>query len=54
MIQRKKLFFLGSESSGLSNKLQQKLDCKVAIKMKNNFDSLNVSVAAAILIYELI
>lgn len=50
----KRALFLGSESAGLSKKVQQKLDRKVAIKMKNDFDSLNVSVAAAILIYELI
>jgi len=45
--------FLGNESQGLSNKLKKKLDLKVSIDMKNNFDSLNVSVAAGILIYEL-
>jgi 23S rRNA (guanosine2251-2'-O)-methyltransferase len=45
--------FLGNESQGLSNKLLKKLDLKVAIKMKNNFDSLNVSVAAGILIHAL-
>jgi len=45
--------FLGSEGEGLSNKLKKKLDLKVAIGMKNDFDSLNVSVAAGILIYEL-
>jgi 23S rRNA (guanosine2251-2'-O)-methyltransferase len=49
----KKALFLGSESEGLLNKLEQKLDQKVAIKMHNDFNSLNVSVAAAILIYEL-
>jgi len=45
--------FLGNESEGLSNKLKKKLDLKVSISMKNNFDSLNVSVAAGILIYAL-
>jgi len=45
--------FLGSEGEGLSNKLKKKLDLKVAIGMANDFDSLNVSVAAGILIYEL-
>jgi 23S rRNA (guanosine2251-2'-O)-methyltransferase len=45
--------FLGSESRGLSNKLKKKLDIKVSIGMKNDLDSLNVSVAAGILIYEL-
>ena len=33
--------------------LKKKLNLKVSIGMKNNFDSLNVSVAAGILIYEL-
>ncbi len=45
--------FLGNESTGLSNKLKKKLDLKVSIDMKNNFDSLNVSVAAGILIHQL-
>lgn len=45
--------FLGSEGSGLSNKIVKKLDRKVSIKMANEFDSLNVSVAAGILIHEL-
>lgn len=45
--------FLGSEGPGLSNKLKKKLDLKVSIGMENDFDSLNVSVAAGILIYEL-
>jgi 23S rRNA (guanosine2251-2'-O)-methyltransferase len=45
--------FLGSEGRGLSGKIVKKLDHKVSIKMSNNFDSLNVSVAAGIMIYEL-
>jgi 23S rRNA (guanosine2251-2'-O)-methyltransferase len=49
----KKVLFLGSESCGLNKKLKQKLDYSVAIKMKNKFDSLNVSVAAGILINSL-
>ena len=56
-IQREKnqkiALFLGNEGDGLSNKLKKKLDLKVAINMENDFDSLNVSVAAGILIYEL-
>jgi 23S rRNA (guanosine2251-2'-O)-methyltransferase len=56
-IQREKdqkiALFLGSEGRGLSNKLKKKLDLKVSIGMENDFDSLNVSVAAGILIYEL-
>jgi 23S rRNA (guanosine2251-2'-O)-methyltransferase len=50
---QKTALFLGNESDGLSNKLKKKLDLKVSIGMANNFDSLNVSAAAAILIYEL-
>ena len=56
-IQREKnqkvALFLGNEGDGLSNKLKKKLDLKVSINMENDFDSLNVSVAAGILIYEL-
>ena len=50
---QKTALFLGNESDGLSNKLKKKLDLKVSIGMANNFDSLNVSAAAAILVYEL-
>ena len=46
--------FLGSEGEGLSGKVKKKLDLKVSINMSNNFDSLNVSVAAGILIHSLI
>jgi 23S rRNA (guanosine2251-2'-O)-methyltransferase len=52
-LNQKTALFLGSESKGLSNKLKKKLDLKVSISMKNDFDSLNVSVAAGILIYAL-
>ena len=45
--------FLGSEGKGLANKTIKKLDHKVSISMSNNFDSLNVSVAAGILIHSL-
>ena len=50
---KKIALFLGSEGRGLSNKVIRKLDHKLSIKMANNFDSLNVSVAAGILIHEL-
>ena len=50
---QKVALFLGNESVGLSNKLKKKLDLKVSIGMSNDFDSLNVSVAAGILLYEL-
>ncbi len=48
-IDRKKVLLLGSEGEGLSSRVISKLDCAVSIKMKHKFDSLNVSVAGAIL-----
>lgn len=45
--------FVGNEGVGLSNKIIKKLDLKVSIGMQNDFDSLNVSVAAGILMYTL-
>lgn len=50
---QKMALFLGNEGDGLSNKLIKKLDLKVSIKMENNFDSLNVSVATGILVHAL-
>lgn len=44
---------LGSEGTGISGKMIKKLDQKVSIEMFNDFDSLNVSVAGGILIYNL-
>lgn len=44
---------LGNEGEGISSKVQKKLDLKVSISMQNRFNSLNVSVAAGILIYNL-
>ncbi len=44
---------MGSEGRGLHPKLMQKLDTKVSIGMANQFDSLNVSVAAGVLMYSL-
>jgi len=52
--QDKYALFLGSEGRGLSNKIIKKLDHTVSIKMYNDFDSLNVSVAAGILIHSLV
>ena len=48
-IDRKKVLVLGSEGEGLSSRVVSKLDCAVSIKMSHDFDSLNVSVAGAIL-----
>lgn len=50
---KKIALFLGNEGSGLSPKVIKKLNQKVSIKMYNKFDSLNVSVAAGILIHHL-
>ncbi len=45
----RKALVMGSEGEGLPAKLANKCDRKVAIRMQRAFDSLNVSVAAAIL-----
>jgi len=44
---------LGSEDRGISKKARQKLDRTLAITMKREFDSLNVSAAAAIMIHRM-
>jgi len=46
----KTALILGSEGKGISGKILKKLDKTVAIKMHRKFDSLNVSVAAGIII----
>ncbi len=46
--------FLGSEGEGLSKKVINKLDISVSISMAHDFDSLNVSVAAGILIHSFV
>lgn len=48
-IDKKKVLVLGSEGEGLTSRVVSKLDCAVSISMSNKFDSLNVSVAGAIL-----
>lgn len=45
--------FLGSEGEGIHPKILKKMHLKVSIGMEHKFDSLNVSVAAGILIYNL-
>ncbi len=45
----KTALFLGSEGEGIPQKILSKLDKTVSIKMAREFDSLNVSAAAAIL-----
>ena len=48
-IVKKRALVLGSEGSGLTSRVISKLDEVVSIKMLHEFDSLNVSVAGAIL-----
>jgi len=43
---------LGSEALGLGDEWNNCLDVKIKIPMKKNVDSLNISVSAAIIIYE--
>ena len=49
----KRVLVMGSEGKGLSKKAIDKLDQRVSIEMKHDFDSLNVSAAAAILIHRM-
>ncbi|MBN2782492.1 MAG: 23S rRNA (guanosine(2251)-2'-O)-methyltransferase RlmB [Campylobacterales bacterium] len=49
-VAKKRVLVMGSEGEGLSQRVVSKLDKVVSIKMCNGFDSLNVSVAGAILI----
>ena len=45
----KKVLLMGSEGTGLPNRIIKACDTKIKIAMDNEFDSLNVSAAAAIL-----
>lgn len=49
----KRVLVLGSEGEGLSKKAKSKIKKRVSIGMKHDFDSLNVSAAAAILIHRM-
>jgi len=44
---------LGNESNGLSDKLSELCDVKVRIPMRGNVESLNIAIAAALLMYEM-
>ena len=44
---------VGSEGSGVSRLLKEKSDVTVSLPMENGFDSLNASVAAGIVLYEI-
>ncbi len=50
---RRRTLVLGSEEKGISKKAKSKLNETIAIRMKREFDSLNVSAAAAILIHRM-
>lgn len=47
--EKKRVLIMGSEGFGLSAKIIKKCDELVGVKMKNDFDSLNVSAAFAIM-----
>ena len=49
----KKVLVLGSEGEGLSKRAKSKVDKIISIEMKHEFDSLNVSAAAAILVHRM-
>ena len=50
----KKVLVLGSEGEGLSKRAKSKIDKTISIEMKHEFDSLNVSAAAAIIIHRIV
>ncbi len=49
----KQVLVMGSEDKGISKRILQKMDEVISIEMKNDFNSLNVSVATAILLYRM-
>ncbi|MCD1147606.1 23S rRNA (guanosine(2251)-2'-O)-methyltransferase RlmB [Peptoniphilus sp. KCTC 25270] len=44
---------IGAEGKGLSKKIGEKVDIKITIPMEREFDSLNASVAASVVLYEI-
>jgi 23S rRNA (guanosine2251-2'-O)-methyltransferase len=52
-VDKKRVLLMGSEGFGLPKKIVDKSDEVVKINMKRDFDSLNVSAAAAILCYRM-
>jgi len=51
--EERRVLVLGSEGEGISKRAKAKIDAMVSIEMSRAFDSLNVSAAAAILIYRM-
>ena len=45
---------IGNEGSGVSRLVKEKCDFTASIPMKGNIDSLNASVAAGVLAYEIV
>ncbi len=52
-IERKRVLVLGSEGEGIPKRAMERMDRVLTIEMARPFDSLNVSAAAAILIYRM-
>ncbi len=53
IFEEKRVLVMGSEGKGLSRKVLSKVNQSVSIEMQHDFDSLNVSAAAAILIHRM-
>jgi 23S rRNA (guanosine2251-2'-O)-methyltransferase len=51
--ENRKVLVLGSEGDGISKRARSKIDKMVSIEMRRDFNSLNVSVSAGILIYRM-
>ena len=50
---KRRVLVMGSEGAGISKKMSSKIQKAISIEMKRDFDSLNVSVAAGILIHRM-
>jgi len=53
LFEQKRVLVLGSEGRGISKRIKEKIDQSYKIEMARDFDSLNVSAAAAIFIYRM-
>ncbi len=52
-LKAKRVLILGSEGEGIAKRAMERMDKKIKVEMAREFDSLNVSAAAAILIYRM-
>ncbi len=52
-VAEKAVLVMGSEGSGIARLLKEKCDTVVSIPTRGRLDSLNVSVAAGVLLYEI-